>query len=97
MPWTPPTDNRQNRKRLKLLERDGDRCWLCGEPFSNKSGRKPSLDHVIPKSKGGTTAMDNMRLAHSRCNYKRGDSGIIPGVSRTVHRIKEIPGINPSN
>lgn len=73
MPWNPPCDNRQNRKRLKIIERDGDKCWLCGEPFSNKPGRKPSLDHVIPKSQGGTAKLDNMKLAHSRCNYKRGN------------------------
>lgn len=76
--WEPKVKNRQNNKRLKLLERDGNKCWLCGGPFSKK--RPPSLDHVIPKCKGGTTALNNMKLAHSKCNYKRGSTGYMPQI-----------------
>lgn len=67
--WEPKIRNRQNNKRLRLLERDGNKCWLCGFPFSKN--RPPSLDHLIPKSEGGTLADDNVRLAHSSCNYRR--------------------------
>lgn len=56
-----------------LLWRDGNLCWLCGMPFSKQHGKKPSLDHVIPKSKGGSNRNENLRLAHSRCNRDRGD------------------------
>lgn len=56
-----------------IMKRDGNHCWLCGEPFSGASGRKPSLDHVIPRSKGGSDRNENLKLAHTSCNNKRGD------------------------
>ena len=51
------------KKRAALLARDGRRCWLCDKPFTNKPGQKPSIDHVIPTSKGGTNALANLKLA----------------------------------
>lgn len=56
-----------------LLVRDGNLCWLCGEPFTNHGDGAPTLDHVIPRSKGGVRANSNLRLAHRRCNHLRGD------------------------
>ena len=56
-----------------LLVRDGNLCWLCGEPFANHGDGAPTLDHVIPRSKGGVRANSNLRLAHRRCNLIRGD------------------------
>lgn len=31
----------------------------------------PSLDHILPVSKGGTDFLDNLRLAHRKCNMDR--------------------------
>lgn len=62
---------RRRRKRLaKLLARDGDRCWIC----RRKLGADMTEDHYIPRSKGGTNALSNLRLAHRRCNQNRGDT-----------------------
>ena len=63
----------------KLILRDGKRCWLCGELTDendyivNEKGimcgnNYPSIDHIIPISKGGLDAWDNVRVAHRRCN-----------------------------
>jgi 5-methylcytosine-specific restriction endonuclease McrA len=60
--------DRKNKVR-KLLERDGDDCWLCGHPLDGNM----SLDHVIPRSRGGGNGLDNLRLAHVECNNRRGD------------------------
>lgn len=30
------------------------------------------MDHVIPRAKGGSNAVENLRLAHRRCNSRRG-------------------------
>ena len=38
-------------------------------------GKKyPSIDHVIPLSKGGTHSWDNVKLAHFSCNSAKGAS-----------------------
>lgn len=31
-----------------------------------------TVDHIIPKSQGGSDRAENLRLAHYRCNHKRG-------------------------
>lgn len=52
-------------------------CWLCGRwvdqelPWRHPLSR--SVDHVVPLSEGGhPTARWNLRLAHRRCNVRRG-------------------------
>ena len=44
--------------------RDG--AYICGDWY-------PSIDHVIPISKGGTHSWTNVKLAHRRCNYMKAD------------------------
>lgn len=59
-----------------LIERDGDKCqmYFCTHPFdfSHEMDFR-TIEHVIPRSKGGTDDMSNLVLAHFRCNNKRGD------------------------
>lgn len=67
----------------RIMRRDGRRCWLCGEPCDfelSRDGRYPhtTLDHVIPKSKGGGSAPENLRLAHKKCNNDRGSKDAEP-------------------
>jgi hypothetical protein len=58
-----------------IAERDGWRCWLCDEPVpaAARPGdpNAPTLDHVLPRSKGGRREPGNLRLAHRRCNHRR--------------------------
>lgn len=71
----------------QLFKRDNGICWLCGKKCNyedkqykiSKNGRNylatgpnyPSVDHVIPLSKGGTHTWDNVKLAHKSCNSKK--------------------------
>lgn len=68
----------------KLYERDNGICYLCGcecdysdcDTDNNifRVGKKyPSIDHIIPISKGGTHSWDNIKLAHISCNSKKSD------------------------
>lgn len=52
------------------MKRDGPRCWICGRRLTMITA---TLDHVIPRSKGGTNALRNLRLACSPCNSERGN------------------------
>ena len=62
-PWTASV--------LKLLKhRDGLCCWLCGYLIQQDCF---SIDHVIPKSMGGSDHTNNLRLAHKKCNNTRGN------------------------
>ncbi len=54
-----------------IVDRDGPLCYLCSNGFSSTD--RPTLDHVKPLSKGGLWDFDNLKLAHRRCNVKKGD------------------------
>lgn len=65
-----------------LVERDGNDCGICGHPVdvTLPSGPRgddlgPSVDHVVPRSKGGGDELSNLRLAHWSCNRNRGNRG----------------------
>ena len=53
--------------RQNIFKRDGNRCQYCGTP------EHLTLDHVIPKSRGGKTNWDNLATACKRCNSRKGD------------------------
>lgn len=59
-----------------LAERDGPTCWLCGngvDPAAPAgSGWAGSVDHVVPRARGGRSDPANLRLAHRTCNSRRG-------------------------
>ena len=63
--------------RRRVYERDGWTCWICGLPVDESddksSGRLyPTLDHVIPRVRGGAHDESNLRCAHRSCNSSRG-------------------------
>lgn len=66
-----------------IYEKTDGKCWICGEmvdesDFKVVGGsfvagpRYPSVDHIVPLSKGGTSEPGNMLLAHCLCNSLRG-------------------------
>lgn len=62
--------------RSTLIRKYGGLCHLCGEPVEMGDPTSPkyaTIDHVVPLSKGGRDHMDNLALAHQRCNRKKGD------------------------
>ncbi len=53
--------------RQNVFKRDSSRCQYCG------AGRDLTLDHVLPRSKGGKTSWDNLITACKSCNSRKGD------------------------
>lgn len=49
-------------------------CHLCGTWIVEDSER--SVDHIVPRSLGGTDDLDNLRPAHGVCNSARGNKSI---------------------
>jgi len=65
-----------------IFERDGWRCQICGKKVDKRlyhiKGTKryanaPSLDHIIPISKGGDHTRANVQCACYLCNCKKGN------------------------
>lgn len=53
--------------KRNVLVRDGFQCAYCG-----KRGDRLSIDHIIPKSRGGPTDFDNCVAACHSCNLSKG-------------------------
>jgi len=63
--------------RRNILARDGHQCQYCGRHFPIY---QLSLDHVLPRSRGGTTTWENVVCACLSCNVRKG--------GRTPHEAK---------
>ena len=55
--------------RRNIFARDSNRCQYCGKKFSTS---ELSLDHVVPRSRGGETSWENIVCSCVRCNVKKG-------------------------
>ena len=56
--------------RKNVIYRDGNVCQYCGGTFSTSD---LTMDHVVPKSRGGDKTWTNIVACCKRCNSKKGD------------------------
>ena len=54
--------------RKNILRRDNYKCAYCG-----RSDLPLTIDHILPKAKGGTDSWENLICACTLCNNKKGD------------------------
>ena len=57
-------------KRLRIYMRDKFRCQYCGE---KKTAGDLTLDHILPRSRGGDNSPVNIVTACVACNNRKGD------------------------
>jgi 5-methylcytosine-specific restriction endonuclease McrA len=55
--------------RYNIFARDRNTCQYCGEKFSRS---ELNLDHVIPRSQGGTSIWENVVCSCHECNRRKG-------------------------
>lgn len=56
--------------RNNILNRDGNMCMYCGKVLPT---RDLTLDHIIPRSRGGKNTWDNLVACCTPCNKYKGD------------------------
>lgn len=56
--------------RKNILLRDRNTCQFCGRVFSSS---ELTLDHVVPRSRGGRSSWENLVACCYRCNNSKGD------------------------
>ena len=73
-----------------LYRRDSGFCYICGRKcdWNDKDGLKvfgkyPTIEHLIPVSRGGLHSWDNVRLACFDCNIKKSDE-ILPEAEKYI-------------
>jgi 5-methylcytosine-specific restriction endonuclease McrA len=69
--------------RRAVFARDGWTCQYCGAPAEN-------LDHVVPRSRGGAHAWDNVVAACRRCNSRK-ENRLIEDVGLRLARRPSAP------
>lgn len=63
-----PKSVQRKISRRALFARDGWRCQYCG----TDSG-KLTLDHVVPRSRGGESSWENVVTSCAPCNLRKGN------------------------
>lgn len=59
------------RLRLQILKRDHRLCQICRERQATE------VDHIVPKSKGGSDDPSNLQAACDPCNRAKSDKQIV--------------------
>lgn len=66
-----------NIRPSDVYERDEWVCGICSAPVDRNLSwpdpMSPSLDHVLPLSRGGHHTLENVALAHLVCNVRKGN------------------------
>jgi endogenous inhibitor of DNA gyrase (YacG/DUF329 family) len=67
--------------RDEIFRRDDWTCYLCKEPVNRKASPfhpdSPTIDHIMPLSKGGEHSKRNAATAHLRCNSIKQDRAVM--------------------
>jgi 5-methylcytosine-specific restriction endonuclease McrA len=71
--------------RKNIMIRDENRCQYCDMGFRDAD---LTIDHVIPRSKGGTTVWTNVVIACKPCNQQKSDLLL----SQTSFSLRRLPG-----
>lgn len=70
-PWEKP------EVREALLQRDGGGCFYCGKPMPEKD---ITIEHILSLESGGNNNLDNLALAHGKCNVSAGSLPVVEKV-----------------
>jgi hypothetical protein len=69
-----PEEGLTAAKRRRVLDRDGRRCLICGMDFGAEYPDRPgvvaraTIGHILPKERGGTDELENLRPECQFCN-----------------------------
>jgi 5-methylcytosine-specific restriction endonuclease McrA len=89
--WYAIRDPKTRREwRAILLQRQSERCALCGHRFPSAEQSEsirvqfaPTFDHIVGYAAGGSSDLANLRLVHNDCNRSR-ESGRVVAVPRVL-------------
>ena len=81
---------RERQRLLQIVAPPGSACHLCGRLIVHGLRRwhplGPSMDHLLPRSRGGTWELHNLAAAHYGCNSARGNKLLEPKPTRRSRR-----------
>lgn len=69
--------------RRSIFERDKSTCQYCGTKLAKS---ELTIDHVMPRSRGGRDTWDNLVLACVKCNVRKGDRTPVEAAMPLIRR-----------
>ena len=76
--------------RAYVFHQNHHRCFYCGE-----QGRRLTLDHIIPKSRGGTDRVINLTTACLKCNQQKDNQLPEEFLAESPDKLRELLAQNP--
>lgn len=71
MPYNSSMGSKDRRRRRETLwKRQNGKCANCGIDIKLEEA---TLDHIIPRSKGGGNSLKNLEVLCQPCNYEKRD------------------------
>lgn len=75
----------------EVYDRDNGKCHICGLACARQSPvphpLHPTIDHVVPLSRGGVHSLDNVKIAHFVCNTMKSDRHSVTADLRSAARM----------
>lgn len=84
--WSAGVATNRTKKQVNvqaLLQRDGDRCFLCGKALGDDITR----DHLVPVAHGGPNHISNLVLMHRACNVAVGHMPVMQKILMREHNL----------
>jgi 5-methylcytosine-specific restriction endonuclease McrA len=80
-----PKSAQRKISRRALFARDGWECVYCGA-----SGVRLTLDHVVPRSRGGDSVWENVVTSCAPCNLRKGNR-LLDEASMVMRKVPKPP------
>lgn len=60
-------------------------CWVCGEHVLPQAA---TLEHIQPRSEGGSSHLENLAISHDVCNNQRHATGVVTPSATQLGRVQ---------
>jgi 5-methylcytosine-specific restriction endonuclease McrA len=77
------TKETQTAIKKRLMSSRKRNCYYCGIVLSRKTA---TIDHIVPLSKGGSFALDNLALCCKPCNQSKGNMDCVEFMAIQIKR-----------
>jgi 5-methylcytosine-specific restriction endonuclease McrA len=67
--------------KREILRRDNHRCQYCGRETTQLT-----LDHIVPRHRGGEHSWENLVAACPQCNRRKGGRTLVEAHMRLLHQ-----------
>ena len=82
-------------KNKKIILATQSICGICGKPVDKTlkypHPYSPTVDHIIPCKKGGSDDLENLQLAHRKCNRLKSDKMPEVNIKKNNNPNRDLP------